>query len=110
MSNHRTSVRLRICPKFRWDQYEALTALYQAQNAVQIALSLGADHYAPDVYNKAVQSLHEAQERQARKMSMRMVVTSAREATQTAEDARAIAVKRRDEERVSQAQPNGTEH
>lgn len=91
-------------PKVSMDEYEMLTALYQAQNAVQIAHSLGADNYAAETYNKAVQLLHEAQDRRAQKMSMRMVVTSARAATQTAEDARAIAVKRRDEKRLSQGQ------
>jgi hypothetical protein len=91
-------------PKVSMDEYEALTALYQAQNAVQIARSLGADKYAAETYDKAVQQLHEAQDRKAQKMSMRMVVTSARAATQTAEDARAIAVKRHDEEQASQGQ------
>jgi hypothetical protein len=97
-----TSAAIDSTKKVSMDQYEALTELYQAQNAVQIALSAGADRYAADTYNKAVQLLHEAQDRQARKMTMRMVVTTAREATQTAEDARAISVKRRDDERTSQ--------
>jgi outer membrane protein OmpA-like peptidoglycan-associated protein len=87
-------------PKVSMDQYEALTELYQARNAVQIARSLGADRYAPDTYNKAVQLLSQAEDWQARKMSMRTVVTAARDAAQTAEDARAITVKRRDEERL----------
>jgi outer membrane protein OmpA-like peptidoglycan-associated protein len=86
------------------EQYEALIELYQAQNAVQIARSLGADRYAPETYNKAVQLLQQAQDSQARKMSMRAVVTVARDAAQTAEDARAIAVKRRDDERLAQDQ------
>jgi outer membrane protein OmpA-like peptidoglycan-associated protein len=91
-------------PKVSMDQYEALMELYQAQNAVQIAGSLGADRYAPDTYNKAVQLLRQAQDWQAQKMSMRTVVTVARDAAQTAEDARAITVKRRDEERLAQDQ------
>jgi outer membrane protein OmpA-like peptidoglycan-associated protein len=88
-------------PKVSMDQYEALIELYQAQNAVQIARSLGADRYAPDIYSKAVQQLGQAQDWQARKMGMRTVVTAARNAAQTAEDARAITVKRRDEERLA---------
>jgi len=91
-------------PKVSMEQYEALIELYQAQNAVQIARSLGADRYAPETYNKAVQLLQQAQDSQARKMSMRAVVTVARDAAQTAEDARAIAVKRRDDERLAQDQ------
>lgn len=91
-------------PKVSMDQYEALIELYQAQNAVQIARSLDADRYAPETYNKAVQLLQRAQNLQAQKMSMRTVVTVARDAAQTAEDARAITVKRRDEERLTQEQ------
>jgi outer membrane protein OmpA-like peptidoglycan-associated protein len=91
-------------PKVSMDQYEALIELYQAQNAVQIARSLGADRYAPETYDKAVQLLGQAQDGQARKMGMRTVVTAARHAAQTAEDARVITVKRRDDERLAQEQ------
>jgi predicted P-loop ATPase len=91
-------------PRVSMDQYEALLELYQAQNAVQIARSLGAAQYAPETYNKAAQLLDEAQSLQARKMNMRTVVTTAREATQTAEDARAITIKRRDDERLANNQ------
>jgi outer membrane protein OmpA-like peptidoglycan-associated protein len=82
------------------DQYEALLELYQAQNAVQIAQSLGADHYAPETYSKAAQLLGQAQDLQAHKMNMRTVVTTAREAAQTAEDARSITIKRLDDLRL----------
>jgi outer membrane protein OmpA-like peptidoglycan-associated protein len=91
-------------PKVSMDKYEALIELYQAQNAIQIARSLGADSYAPETYNKAVQLLGQAQDLEARKMGMRAVVTAARDAAQTAEDARAITVKRRDNERLAQEQ------
>jgi outer membrane protein OmpA-like peptidoglycan-associated protein len=91
-------------PRVSMDQYEALLELYQAQNAVQIARSLGAAQYAPETYNKAAQLLDQAQSLQARKMNMRTVVTTAREATQTAEDARAITIKRRDDERLANNQ------
>lgn len=91
-------------PRVSMDQYEALLQLYQAQNAVQIAQSLGAAQYAPETYNKAAQLLGQAQELQARKMNMRTVVTTAREAAQTAEDARSITVKRLDDERLAKDQ------
>jgi outer membrane protein OmpA-like peptidoglycan-associated protein len=91
-------------PKVSMDQYEALLALYQAQNAVQIAESLGAARYAAETYNKAAELLSQAQNMQARKMNMRTVVTTAREAAQTAEDARAITIKRLENERVAKDQ------
>jgi flagellar motor protein MotB len=85
--------------KLSYDRYEAVLELYQAENAVQIAQSLGAGQLAPESYNKAVTLLSQAQDMTARKMDTHAIVSAAREATQMAEDARTIAVKRRDEER-----------
>jgi outer membrane protein OmpA-like peptidoglycan-associated protein len=85
--------------KLPYDRYEAVLELYQAENAVQIAQSLGADRYAPDSFNKASALLAQAQDMNARKLDTHTVVSTAREAAQMAEDARTIAVKRRDEER-----------
>jgi outer membrane protein OmpA-like peptidoglycan-associated protein len=87
--------------KLPYDRYEALLELYQAENAVQIARSLGADRYAPESIGKAQSLLSAAQEMQARRQDTHMIVSRAREATQMAEDARIITVKRRDEERLS---------
>jgi len=87
--------------KLPYDRYEALLELYQAENAVQIARSLGADRYAPESIGKAQSLLSAAQDMQARKQDTHMIVSRAREATQMAEDARIIAVKRRDEDRLS---------
>ncbi|HTA67111.1 MAG TPA: OmpA family protein [Bryobacteraceae bacterium] len=84
-----------------YDRYEAVLELYQAQNAVQIARSLGADRFAADTLSKAETLLHEAQDLQARKQDTHMIVSRAREAAQMAEDARIVTVKRRDEERLS---------
>jgi len=84
-----------------YDRYEAVLEIYQAQNAVQIARSLGADHYAADTLAKAEGLLSEAQDLQARKQDTHMIVSRAREAAQTAEDARIITIKRRDEDRLS---------
>ena len=88
--------------KLPYDRYEAVLELYQAENAVQIARSLGADQFAPDSFNKASILLAQAQDMNARKMDTHAVVSAAREAAQMAEDARTIAVKRRDEQRHSQ--------
>jgi outer membrane protein OmpA-like peptidoglycan-associated protein len=85
--------------KLPYDRYEAVLELYQAENAVAIAQSLGAAQFAPDSFSKAVTLLSQAQGMNARKMDTHAIVSGAREATQMAEDARTITVKRRDEER-----------
>lgn len=73
--------------------------LYEARNAVNIARVLGADRYAPDSYQKAEQLLAQAEDYQAHKGERKQIEMTAREAVQTAEDARAITAKRIDEER-----------
>jgi hypothetical protein len=77
------------------DQYEAVLALYQAQNALQIARSEGADKYAADTLRKADQLYQEAQKLQGDKTQSKRVVTLAREAAQAAGDARSIAAAHR---------------
>ncbi len=88
--------------KLPYDRYEAVLELYQAENAVQIAQSLGADRYAPESFNKATVLLGQAQDMNARRMDTHAIVAAARESAQMAEDARAIAIKRHDEERHAQ--------
>jgi flagellar motor protein MotB len=83
------------------DRYESLLAVYQAQNAVQIAQSQGADKYAHETLMKAEQLLADARQMEQRKQGASAVVTAAREAAQTAEDARIIAVKRAHDDEVS---------
>jgi outer membrane protein OmpA-like peptidoglycan-associated protein len=73
--------------------------LYEARNAVQIAKATGADHYAADSYQKASQLLDQAESYEKKKAEKKQIDMTAREAVQTAEDARAITVKRLDEER-----------
>jgi outer membrane protein OmpA-like peptidoglycan-associated protein len=75
-------------------------SLLEARNAVQIAKAAGAENYAPDSLKKAAQLLQDAENGQAHKRDKKSIEMSAREAVQTAEDARAITVKRLDEERV----------
>jgi outer membrane protein OmpA-like peptidoglycan-associated protein len=73
--------------------------LYEARNAVNIARAIGADRYASDSYQKAVQLLTQAESYQAHRGERKQVEMAGREAVQTAEDARAITAKRLDEER-----------
>lgn len=87
--------------KLPYDRYEAVLELYQAQNAIQIARSVGADQYAAETISKADGLLADAQNMEARRQDTHMIVSRAREAAQTAEDARTIAIKRQNEERLS---------
>jgi flagellar motor protein MotB len=90
-------------PKLSMHQYEAVTELYQAQNALSIAASIGGERFAPDIYAHAQQLLTTAQQIQARKGDYRQVVQIAREAAQTAEDARLVAAQRQDQDRLNVA-------
>jgi outer membrane protein OmpA-like peptidoglycan-associated protein len=75
--------------------------LYEARNAVQIARATGADSYASDTFSKAENSLKQAEAYQASNVGRKPVTMAAREAVQTAEDSRAITVKRQEEERLA---------
>ncbi len=75
--------------------------LYEARNAVQIAKSSGADRYEKELFLKAEQRLRQAEAYQAKDPGAEPVVLLAREAVQRAEDAREIAVRRWEEERVA---------
>lgn len=77
--------------------------LYEARNAVQIARATGAARYAADTFQKAEKSLAQAEAYQARNAGSKPVTMTAREAVQTAEDSRAIAVKRQEEEALTMA-------
>ncbi len=72
--------------------------LYEARNAVKIAQGTGADRYAADSYQKAEEFLEQAENYQARNAGKKQVEMIAREAVQTAEDAREITVKRQEQE------------
>jgi flagellar motor protein MotB len=89
--------------KLPMDRYEALLEVYQAQNAVQIAKSQGADQYAPDVYGKAESDLRQAQEWYRNKVDRNTIVTRARQAAQTAEDARVIAQQKKHDSELASA-------
>ena len=75
----------------------------EARNAVEIARWAGADKYAADTFTKAEKLLEDAENYQARKHpEKKPAAMIAREAVQTAEDARLITLKRQDEERLAQ--------
>jgi outer membrane protein OmpA-like peptidoglycan-associated protein len=90
-------------PKVSQREYEALSELYQAENAVGVAGAARAQELAPDTFNKAQQLLREAQQMQASKKDMSRVVEIARQSAQTAEDARIIAVTRAQEQTLKAA-------
>ena len=76
--------------------------LFEAQNAVQIAINAGAQKYAADALNKAQISLTQAQDLLARNGNSKLIVQASRDAVQNAADARHIAVQRQEEERMAQ--------
>jgi len=90
-------------PKLSRDEYRQVVEIYEAQNAVQIADAAGAARYAPDTLAKASQLLQEAREAQSRKGGTSMVVTLARQCAQTAEDARTIAIRRKQQDDLDAA-------
>jgi outer membrane protein OmpA-like peptidoglycan-associated protein len=71
--------------------------LAQARNAVALARLAGADRYAGDTFAKATQLLNEAEQARERRKSGNEVQQPARQAAQTAEDARLIAVQKQEE-------------
>lgn len=75
--------------------------LYEARNAVQIARWAGAQRYAAETFSKAESQLKQAEDYQARRAGKKPVSMTAREAAQTAEDSRIIALQRREEERLA---------
>jgi len=76
--------------------------MYQARNAILVAEMGGASQYAGDIYKKAQASLQMAEKGLAEKASVKDVSTNARQAVQFSEDARALAEKRKEEERIAQ--------
>jgi outer membrane protein OmpA-like peptidoglycan-associated protein len=75
---------------------------FEARNAVRIAKSEGAEQYAPESYQKAVQLMNNADEYATRKnVQNKPLIAVSRDAVQTAEDARAISVKKMDDQRIA---------
>jgi outer membrane protein OmpA-like peptidoglycan-associated protein len=76
--------------------------LAEARNAVMLARFAGADRYSDDTYIKATRLLTDAEQAQARHRNTNEVMMPARQAVQTAEDARLIALQRQEEEAQAQ--------
>jgi outer membrane protein OmpA-like peptidoglycan-associated protein len=76
--------------------------LYEAENAVMLARVAGADKYAADSYQKALDSLAWAHRNQDQKPGQKPAITMAREAVLRAEDARVIAIRAEREEALAQ--------
>jgi hypothetical protein len=72
-------------------EYEAVLALYQARNAIQIAKAEGVGARGLETLAKAERLAQEAEQIRDRKNNSERVIMLARQAVQTAEDARNIA-------------------
>lgn len=83
--------------------------LYEARQAIQIARATGAAKYANDTFKKSTDLLAQAEGYLARKAGMKPVAMISREAVQTAEDARVITIKRREEEALMNERAAGAE-
>jgi outer membrane protein OmpA-like peptidoglycan-associated protein len=75
--------------------------LLEARNAVAIAKAAGAEQYASDSLAKAVDMLRRAEEYLQRKQGRTPIGTAARGATQMAEDARVLTLRRKEDERLA---------
>ena len=74
--------------------------LLEARNAVVIAKAAGAQQYAPDSLAKAEDMLQRAEDYYQRKQGRTPIGTAARGATQMAEDARVLTLRRKEEARI----------
>uniref|UniRef100_Q01VL0 OmpA/MotB domain protein n=1 Tax=Solibacter usitatus (strain Ellin6076) TaxID=234267 RepID=Q01VL0_SOLUE len=90
-------------PKVSMREYEAITQIYQAQNAIGIARTANAAQLAPNTLSEAERMLAEAQRLQTAHADTSLISQSARAAVQTAEDARLIAERRAQEQNLAAA-------
>jgi outer membrane protein OmpA-like peptidoglycan-associated protein len=77
--------------------------LFEARNAVRIAHIAAADRYASSIIAKAGQQLMHAEDLYRQKQNKGTVEAAAKEATETAEEARLMAVKQKAEEEAQAA-------
>lgn len=75
--------------------------LLEAENAVAIAKATGAQKYAPDALAKAEDFLNRGEEYLRNKQSSSEIGTVARGATQAAEGARILTIRRKEDEKVA---------
>jgi outer membrane protein OmpA-like peptidoglycan-associated protein len=85
------------------DREHTPLALYEARNAERIALSVGADKYAPDIMKEVSTDLQSAEDiNSSKNRDVKMLFTYARQATQRAEDARILTLRKQAAERSQQ--------
>jgi outer membrane protein OmpA-like peptidoglycan-associated protein len=83
---------------------------FEARNALRIAQSEGAEQYASASYQHAVQLMNNADEYAVSKhLDIKPLIAVSREAVQTSEDAREIAVKKLDEIRLANERQNSAD-
>ncbi len=87
-------------PSVAADPKTPLTLL-EARNAVAIAKAAGAAQYAPDSLQKAEEYLTRAEDYLRRKQGKTPIGTAARGATQMAEDARVLTLRRKEQARIA---------
>jgi outer membrane protein OmpA-like peptidoglycan-associated protein len=75
--------------------------MFEARNAVDIAKARGAAQYSPDIFSKAQASLAMAENYLTSNADKKQIVSTAKQAVQFAEDARAFAAERQDQERIA---------
>jgi outer membrane protein OmpA-like peptidoglycan-associated protein len=88
-----TAGRHSVINPIRRDERSPLE-LYEAENAVQIAEAAGASKYAGDTIATAKTALKNAQDLDLHKDNRKQTITFAREAVQSAEDARIITIRK----------------
>ena len=72
--------------------------LAEARNAVELARIAGADRHASDTFAKATGLLADAEQAREKRRGSNAIMMPARQAAQTAEDARLVALQRQEEE------------
>jgi outer membrane protein OmpA-like peptidoglycan-associated protein len=75
--------------------------VFEARNAVDIAKARGAAQYAPDIFSKAQASLAMAESYLTNNADKKQIISTAKQAVQFAEDARAFSAERQDQERIA---------
>lgn len=83
--------------------------LVEARNAVRIAKQDQADQYAPDALRRAETELDQAEQYLSQHQNDKAIATVARNAVQTAEEARSISVRKEEEAKVERERKHAQE-
>ena len=76
--------------------------LLEAENAIRLARAAGAEQYAKETLEKAIQSFTQAERYASQSGNLKPAIMTSREAVQTAEDARLITIERKEEARLTE--------